>query len=90
MNLFFGDLAGVGIDLQLDALIVGIQGIDLEFVPSQLHFSNVVITLCQQQLDQSGHVETCLRRPAKGGKEAQDQQDTAWDHIHSGFMAGTL
>ena len=35
-------------------------------------------------------VETRLSRPAKGGKKVEDQQDTAWDHIHSGFMAGTL
>ena len=90
IGLFFGDLSAVGIDLQLHPRIVGIQGFHLEFVPFQLDFPNVVVPLCQQQLDQGRHVETRLSRPAKGGKKAEDQQDTAWDHIHSGFMAGTL
>ena len=90
IGLFFGDLSAVGIDLQVHPPIVGIQGFHLEFVPFQLDFPNVVVPLGQQQLDQCRHVETRLSRPAKGGKKAEDQQDTAWDHIHSGFMAGTL
>ncbi|VXA88882.1 conserved hypothetical protein [Aeromonas veronii] len=90
IGLLLFDLASVGIDDEMHLLILAIEGFDLEFVPFQLHFPNVVIPLRQQEFDQPGHVETVLGRPACGTQQAKDQQETARDHIHSGFMAGRL